>query len=125
MLGQIPLMLTQLGLMFKMRNLKKEYSKMSDADLVKQAGILATKIGEAKTEEEITEEQKKQSKLILQELASRGLVSGQQVTELLGEKAIGKAKDANNAKTVAGIGAETTKALVTSASSAASIPVVG
>ena len=62
---------------------------------------------------------------MIAEVALRQGIPISQAAELVGEKALGKTKDANNAKTATGIGLETTKALVTSATSAASIPVVG
>ena len=125
LLAKIPLLVTELGLRKAIGKEHKEYKKLNDAELIDQAAIISGKILEAKTEDEITDEQKEQFKTMIAEVALRQGIPITQAAELVGEKALGTAKDANNAKIATGIGLETTKALVTSATSAASIPVVG
>lgn len=125
LLAQIPVLVTELGLRKAIGKEHEEYQKLNDEELIDQAAIVAGKIFEAKTEDEITDEQKEQYKTMIAELALRQGIPISQAAELVGEKALGKTKDANNAKTTTGIGLETIKALITTATSAASIPVVG
>lgn len=108
-----------------MNKFKKEANKLDDEALASKTLLLANSLAEAKSEDKVTDEKRDQLKILTAILAERKLQIPIVATEVLQEKAVGKEKDKNLAKTVANTGAETTEALVKSAGSAASIPVVG
>lgn len=115
LLARIPLLITEFALHAKIKKEKKEIAGLDKAELVNRFTNLTLKMAEAKTEDDITDEEKAQLIALQQTL---GLETTQLILKELqkkSEKAKGKQIDKNNAKTATGIGLESVSSLLSTA----------